>query len=426
MPYTDDVNAKPPPPPPPPKPKWSKEAKEAWEKMKAFAAYAKAQNGGKSPGGMCARGVRLLMQAHGYPGAQLGSMGFISAKQYGYHLNTGNNARAVGLEKLNITNPYDAPPGSIIVIKPGHNANATHGDINIAVGGGQFINDGNMQLASRGSWSADDLIGIYAPIGASEIPNVKALAGKPIAGPTGDAGTVTPSGSVSGSTGTTGSTGSTGSLGTCQAPAPGGTSPGPYVNDAGSPAGQFANKYLTPFDMTFAQLIALLKKAGVDVKKVLEKNASLQNLGPKDVIKAGTQLELPKDVFKNASPPAVQISPPTSQVEIEPTDDAVSTPTVSATPAPDSGAQAPASTTPAPDSTVSTPVAVTTSPAPASPTPGPAVETAAPASTSSTPAPAIDVGGGGDGGGAAAMPALGGGGGGGGASMASLNAALTG
>jgi hypothetical protein len=169
------------------------QAKKALGEMQRLARTAEAMYGDKTPNGMCAQAVRTILDAGNFAGADAGrnrgSLGLYGAKDYGEYWNNGGAAKD-GLERLDITNPYDAPPGSIIVIKPGHNANSTWGDINIAVGNGRFINDGNMQLASEASWGPGDLLGVYAPIGASKIPGLKKLAGS--APPPGDVASYTP------------------------------------------------------------------------------------------------------------------------------------------------------------------------------------------------------------------------------------------
>lgn len=175
--------------------------------MERLARTAISENGGETPNGMCAQGVRLILQGGDFPGVNAANSGFGSAYQYGNYWNQGDNAARDGLERLNITNPFDAPPGSIIVVKPGANGfNSEHGDIAIAVGGGRFINDGEISYGSRGDWEPGDVLGIYAPAGTTQIPEWEKLAGAPP-----PPGPVTP---ISGGASSSGGTSSVGSSGT--------------------------------------------------------------------------------------------------------------------------------------------------------------------------------------------------------------------
>jgi hypothetical protein len=66
------------------------------------------------------------------------------AHQFADFLNKDDNAHKLGLRKLDIKNPYDAPPGAIVVVAAGSPGtfDAKAGDISIAAGNGLFINDG--------------------------------------------------------------------------------------------------------------------------------------------------------------------------------------------------------------------------------------------------------------------------------------------
>jgi hypothetical protein len=120
------------------------------------------------------------------------------AAQFGEWLNQGDNARSVGLKKLDVTNPYDAPAGAIVVVgagSPGTSAHSDHGakywndsgytvaqankhpdwpgDVSVATGDGvNFVND-HTDESYGGSHKAWDkaqkaggakLIGVYVPI----------------------------------------------------------------------------------------------------------------------------------------------------------------------------------------------------------------------------------------------------------------------
>jgi hypothetical protein len=120
------------------------------------------------------------------------------AAQFGEWLNQGDNAASVGLKRLDVSNPFDAPPGAIVVVgagSPGCSSHASHGesyavnngvsyadyqahpnwpgDISVATGDGvNFINDHNDESygGSREGWEraaqagTATLVGVYVPI----------------------------------------------------------------------------------------------------------------------------------------------------------------------------------------------------------------------------------------------------------------------
>lgn len=96
-------------------------------------------------------------------------MGSSEARMFAEYMNRGNNAQTWGLQKLSITNPYDAPRGAVVVVAAGSpgTAHPTAGDIAIAAGGGRFINDGpNMGYGgSRQAFASGGgrVLGIYVP-----------------------------------------------------------------------------------------------------------------------------------------------------------------------------------------------------------------------------------------------------------------------
>ena len=116
------------------------------------------------------------------------------AAQFGEWLNIPGNLAKAGLCRLALTTPYDAPKGSIMVVGAGspgtshhewwvegthkkkpHKSWAGHtnwpGDISVATGDGNFINDHlTQQYGSRSEWEkalkagTAKLIGVYAPL----------------------------------------------------------------------------------------------------------------------------------------------------------------------------------------------------------------------------------------------------------------------
>lgn len=79
------------------------------------------------------------------------------------------NPARFGLEKLSISNPYDAPTGSIIVVAPGSpgTRHPTAGDITVKGPGDAFYNDGAMGYRGRSAWppSRGGVLGVYRPKG---------------------------------------------------------------------------------------------------------------------------------------------------------------------------------------------------------------------------------------------------------------------
>ena len=77
------------------------------------------------------------------------------------------NPARFGLERLSISNPYEAPEGSIIVVAPGSpgTRHPTAGDIVVKGPGDTFYNDGNMNYRGRSAWPPrrGGVLGVYRP-----------------------------------------------------------------------------------------------------------------------------------------------------------------------------------------------------------------------------------------------------------------------
>lgn len=127
---------------------------------------------GRRPGGMCYRSVKHhITNAGGYgnirniyadprfAGAQA------EARMFAERVNP--NPARFGLERLSISNPYEAPVGSIIVVAPGSpgTRHPTAGDIVVKGPGDTFYNDGNMNYRGRSAWppSRGGVLGVYRP-----------------------------------------------------------------------------------------------------------------------------------------------------------------------------------------------------------------------------------------------------------------------
>jgi peptidoglycan hydrolase-like protein with peptidoglycan-binding domain len=72
-----------------------------------------------------------------------------------------------GLERLSITNPYDAPTGSLVVVAAGSpgTRHKTAGDITVKGPNDEFFNDGSMGYKGRVAWppKRGGVLGVYKP-----------------------------------------------------------------------------------------------------------------------------------------------------------------------------------------------------------------------------------------------------------------------
>ena len=138
----------------------------ARSQMSALMREANAMSGGKRPEGYCLGAVQNMLARVHY-----GNAGAIPRFPYAHDfadfLNRDGNAAKYGLKRLNINNPYEAPPGSIVVVRAGtpgtHNPVA--GDIVVSMGGGRFLNDGEMGYGGSGNFYPGNnyVLGVYAP-----------------------------------------------------------------------------------------------------------------------------------------------------------------------------------------------------------------------------------------------------------------------
>jgi hypothetical protein len=152
------------------------------KEMQTLLAQAKKNADGKRPLGWCYKQVKEDIAEVGYGNiAKQGDTSQLKplpASDQGYAhdfadymnakaANGQTNADNLGLQKLPITNPYDAPPGSIIVVRAGTpgTRNPVAGDIVVAGGGGKFYNDGNMGYGGSKNFPKGNtyVLGIYAP-----------------------------------------------------------------------------------------------------------------------------------------------------------------------------------------------------------------------------------------------------------------------
>ena len=139
--------------------------------MKKLLEVARRGAGHKRPGGFCYRAVHLYLMKAGYGKLDYDSIPWTHtryAKQFGEFMNQGDNAAKLGLRKLDIDNPYDAPPGAVVVVRPGTpgTRHPKAGDITVAAGNGRFFNDGNMSYGGPENFPPGNkhVVGIYVPL----------------------------------------------------------------------------------------------------------------------------------------------------------------------------------------------------------------------------------------------------------------------
>ena len=163
--------AKPPPAKPtPPKAETSDQAK---QQMQSMLNRAKKDSVGRRPDGRCYSHVAGYLDNEKYGklgqnfNATVPSTHYAEARQFAEYMNQGNNADKAGLRRLNIDNPYDAPPGSIVVVRAGTpgTAHPTAGDIAIRGDGNAFYNGGEMSYGGPGNFPPGNkhVLGIYVP-----------------------------------------------------------------------------------------------------------------------------------------------------------------------------------------------------------------------------------------------------------------------
>ncbi len=154
---------------------------DAAQQMRAIVATARAAADGASPGGHCYAAVARYIDTNGYgkmaaqPASAIGSLPAIPdaygayAHQFADYANAPGHADALGLTRLALHSPYDAPAGAIVVVRAGTpgTSHPTAGDISIAAGGGVFYNDGTMSYGGAASFPAgnDFVLGVYVPKG---------------------------------------------------------------------------------------------------------------------------------------------------------------------------------------------------------------------------------------------------------------------
>ncbi len=136
--------------------------------MSKLEQAAKAYASGRPPEGWCLKKVEDYLDTTSYGKIGHGNIPrFEYAHDFADYLNQGHRYAQLGLQKLPITNPYDAPEGSIIVVRAGTpgTANPVAGDIVVKGPGDHFYNDGEMGYGGPGNFPKGNnyVLGVYAP-----------------------------------------------------------------------------------------------------------------------------------------------------------------------------------------------------------------------------------------------------------------------
>ncbi len=155
--------------PPDPAPK-AAEPDHARRQMANLLRVAEKHAGGRRPGGWCYMAVSNYIRWAGYgamPRKWIPAEYMPLARHFADLMNKGDNAAAYGLTRLQLDNPYDAPPGAIVVVRAGTpgTQHPRAGDISIAAGKGRFLNDGEMNYGGRQNFPPgnDYVLGVYVP-----------------------------------------------------------------------------------------------------------------------------------------------------------------------------------------------------------------------------------------------------------------------
>jgi hypothetical protein len=137
--------------------------------MANLAELAFRDSQGKAPDGMCYSHVADYLEKFGikYGGFGAGAPALSGSYAKNFAELVDANPGAYGLKKLSLDNPYEAPPGAIVVVRPGTpgTAHPVAGDIAVATGKGWFANGGEISYGGAQNFPPgnDYVLGIYAP-----------------------------------------------------------------------------------------------------------------------------------------------------------------------------------------------------------------------------------------------------------------------
>jgi uncharacterized Zn-binding protein involved in type VI secretion len=161
------------PPKPAPKPGQPNISEQGQKQMQTMLQHSKNASVGRRPDGNCYKHVSGYLDNVKYGNlgqnfnAHVPPSHWPEARNFAEWMNQGNNAEKAGLQRLPIKNPYDAPPGSIVVVRAGTpgTRHATAGDIAIKGQSDIFYNGGEMSYGGRQNFPPGNsyVLGIYAP-----------------------------------------------------------------------------------------------------------------------------------------------------------------------------------------------------------------------------------------------------------------------
>ena len=152
--------------------------------MDALKAEAAAGSVGYAPDGRCYSHVADFIDATGYGDIDKGGFNdaipsayWSEAHMFADYLNTGDHAEDLDLKNIAAecgNNPYNAPPGAIVVVAAGApgTAHPTAGDIAVKGDGDIFYNGGEMSYGPKDSFPTDKCLGIYVPVKCSNTSNM--------------------------------------------------------------------------------------------------------------------------------------------------------------------------------------------------------------------------------------------------------------
>jgi hypothetical protein len=133
-------------------------------KLKDFAAFAAAESEGKRQDGYSYKHVMDFIDKQGFGNVSGNIPADYSqyARQFAEYAD--QNLAKLGLRKLPATSPHDAPPGALVVLKPGApgTAHPVAGDISVRTETG-FANGGEVQYGRPGDFKPGDVLGVYIP-----------------------------------------------------------------------------------------------------------------------------------------------------------------------------------------------------------------------------------------------------------------------
>ena len=142
------------------------------DQMSRLVSHADRNHSGASRG-RCFEYVWRYLSSSGYGNideyGDAADMPSAYARNFAEYMNKPANAQRWGLQRLPLSNPYDAPRGAVVVVAAGSpgTAHPTAGDISVAAGNGRFINDGpNMGYggsAAAFTRGGGRVLGIFVP-----------------------------------------------------------------------------------------------------------------------------------------------------------------------------------------------------------------------------------------------------------------------